>query len=394
MKTLSNLPATTPPLRVLLRLDLNMPLQNNEILDDTRLVRSLPTITELLSQNHKVVILSHFGRPTNLNPRLSLAPIALNLRKYFTCPILFADNCIDSSAKMAINEACPGSIIVLENLRYHIGEESNDTSFTAQLAELGDIYVNDTFSASHRPHASIVGLPQLLPNYAGRALEAELKALNNVLAHPQKPVMAIVGGAKISTKLDLLKNLVSKVDYLVLGGGMANTFLAAQGISVGKSLKEDTLFEAAKDIIDLAQEQSCTLILPTDALVSSSLTDQSTRNIPIDQLAPIDCIFDVGAQTLKHIESVMQKCKTLLWNGPLGVFETPPYDTSSRSLAEMISVLTKQGLISVAGGGDTLSALHASGCQDNLTYTSTAGGAFLEWLEGKDLPGIVALGKN
>lgn len=394
MKTLSNLPVASLSLRVLLRLDLNMPLQNNIIVDDTRLVRSRLTITELLSKNHKVIILSHFGRPTEQDPRLSLAPIALNLRKYFTCPIIFAADCNNASAKMAINEACPGSIIILENVRYHAGEESNETTFAAQLAELGDIYVNDAFSASHRPHASIVGLPQHLPSYAGRALEAELKALNNVLAHPQNPVMAIVGGAKISTKLDLLKNLVSKVDYLVLGGGMANTFLAAQGLSVGKSLKEDALFIAAKEIMDLAEQHNCTLILPTDALVSSSLTDQSVRTIPISRIKSDDCIFDVGPETLKHIESMMQQCKTLLWNGPLGVYETPPYDTSSYCLAKMISLQTTQGLTSVAGGGDTLAALHAAECENNLTYTSTAGGAFLEWLEGKELPGILALEKK
>lgn len=396
--TLSNLFAPSAPhinnssLTALLRLDLNMGIHDNVISDDTRLVRSLPTIHELIARNAKVVILSHFGRPIGTpDPRFSLIPIALNLRKYVTCPILFSTDCIGPSAKTAIEEACPGSIIILENLRFHEGEETNTSEFSSQLAILGDVYINDAFSCSHRAHASIVGLPKLLPAYAGRALEAELTALEGILHHPQRPIMTIVGGAKISTKLDLLKNLVTKMDYLVLGGGMANTFLAAKGIPVGNSLMEESLIDAAKTIMSLAEAHGCVLILPSDVVVSTSLKDKFVRTIILDQLSPADCIFDVGPDTLNHIESIMDSCKTVLWNGPLGVFEIPPYDASSHRLAQMIAARTEKGLISVAGGGDTLAALHTARSEDGFTHTSTAGGAFLEWLEGKVLPGISAL---
>lgn len=378
--------------RVLIRLDLNMTLQDYQLLDDTRLVRSIPTIQYLLDRHMKVIVLSHFGRPKGVELSSSLIPIGLQFRRYFTCPILFATDCQGNSARLAIEEACPGSIILLENVRFHPEEEGGGLSFAQELASLAQVYVNDAFSVSHRAHASVSGIPHYLPAYAGLALEAELKALESVLNSPQKPVVAIVGGSKISTKLDLLKNLVTKVDCLVPGGGMANTFLAAQGISVGNSLKEEGLFEAARDILRLADQNHCKILLPHDVCVAKNLTDQTPRVINLESMGEDDCIYDVGPKTIEEIKQVIKNCRTVLWNGPLGVYEVPPYDTSSRQLADLMAELTKAGsLISVAGGGDTLAALNRAGHAESLTYSSTAGGAFLEWLEGKTLPGVKAL---
>ena len=364
---------------VLLRLDLNLPFQDQHISDDTRIRRSLKTISYLLKHKAKIVILSHRGRPKGVDDAtLSLAPVAQALHRYVDCLILFANNCIKDSADFAIRSAPFGSIIVLENLRFHVGEESNDLDFAKDLAALGDLYVNDAFSCSHRAHASVVALAQLRPAIAGFALAEELTALNAILTNPQRPLMAIVGGSKVSTKLDLLHNLISKVDYLALGGGMANTFLLAQGQDIGESLAEPDLVPMARDIINAAKDHNCNLILPED------------YQSPSDSLK----IMDMGPQTVEAIKSILDQCRTLVWNGPVGVFEIPPYDQGSVAIANHAARLTQEGkLISVAGGGDTLACLNKAMVEDQFTYTSTAGGAFLEWLEGKELSGVVALRK-
>ena len=364
---------------VLVRLDLNVPIQDQSVSDDTRLKRSLPTLRYLLNHNAKVVILSHMGRPKGqVQSKLSLAPIARLLSNYVDCPILFANNCIGSAAHFAINSAPLGSIIVLENLRFHAEEELNDLDFAKQLALLGDLYVNDAFSCSHRSHASVVGITQFIPAVAGLGVEQELAALESVLTAPTRPVMAIVGGSKVSTKLDLLQNLIPKVDYLVLGGGMANTFLLANGQDIGESLAEPDLVESAKTMMSQAETQGCTIILPVDYQSDSGALK----------------IMDIGTKTTEQIKNILNTCKTVIWNGPVGVFEISPFDQGSVCLAKHIAKLTKSGhLISVAGGGDTLACLNKAQVEDQFTYTSTAGGAFLEWLEGKDLPGILALRK-
>lgn len=390
IKSLQDIPVTVKT--VLLRLDLNLPIINNTIVDDSRICRSLPTIQGLLDRNYRVVILSHFGRPKGLNPKESLIAVALHFRQYFTCPILFSSDCIGPSVQMALQEAPPGSLIILENLRFHPEEEGNDSQFAKEISSLGQAYINDAFSASHRSHASIVGIPKFLPAYTGLAMAAELEALEKFLIQPKPPVMAIVGGSKISTKLDLLKNLVTKFDYLVPGGGIANTFLAALNHNIGISLREEAYMDSAREIMDLAQQHKCQIILPEDAQVSSSLTGTQHREIKLSSIKDNEAIYDVGSKTIEKIQSILKSCKTVIWNGPLGVYEVPPYDKSSRDLAEFISRQTCAGeLVSIAGGGDTLAALKMSGHLTDFTYTSTAGGAFLEWLEGKQLPGIEAL---
>ncbi|MBX3457216.1 MAG: phosphoglycerate kinase [Candidatus Paracaedibacteraceae bacterium] len=365
---------------VLVRLDLNLPFQDQQVSDDTRIRRSLKTLTYLIDHQCKVIILSHRGRPKGApNTSLSLEPIAHVLKNYIDCPISFAADCIGTLASSAIQAAPHGSIILLENLRFHPEEEKNDLTFAKRLASLGDIYVNDAFSCSHRAHASVVALAQLLPAVAGFGMQEELTALNGVLSTPERPLMAIVGGSKVSTKLDLLNNLITKVDYLVLGGGMANTFLLAQGQGIGASLAEPDLAEIALALLEQAKNQNCTIILPTDF--------QS----PPDSFK----IMDIGAQTAQRVKTALDQCKTLVWNGPVGVFEIPPYDQGSIAIARHVAQLTNnRKLISVAGGGDTLACLKKAGAEEQFTYTSTAGGAFLEWLEGKKLPGITVLSKD
>lgn len=362
---------------VLVRLDLNLPFQDQQVSDDTRIRRSLKTLTYLINRQCKVIILSHRGRPKGApSADLSLEPIAHILKKYMDCPISFATDCIGIPASSAIQAAPHGSIILLENLRFHPEEEKNDLTFAKQLAALGDFYVNDAFSCSHRAHASVVALAQLLPAVAGFGMQEELTALNAVLSTPERPLMAIVGGSKVSTKLDLLNNLIPKVDYLVLGGGMANTFLLAQGQDIGESLAEPDLTEIALTILEQAKNQNCMIILPTDF--------QSPTNS--------FKIMDVGIQTTERIKTTLDQCKTLIWNGPVGVFEIPPYDQGSIAIARHAAQLTNDGkLISVAGGGDTLACLNKAEVEEQFSYTSTAGGAFLEWLEGKELPGVKAL---
>ncbi|MBW8310119.1 MAG: phosphoglycerate kinase [Candidatus Paracaedibacteraceae bacterium] len=362
---------------VLVRLDLNIPLKNQMVSDDTRLVRALPTLHELIKKNARIIILSHFGRPEGqINPEFSLQPIARILKQYLDCLINFGSDCVGEAANFAIRHTPYGGMVLLENLRFHPQEEQNDPQFAQQLANLGDIFVNDAFSCSHRAHASVVGIGDYLPVVAGRAMEAELKALQSILGNPNRPLMAIVGGSKVSTKLELLTNLISKVDYLVLGGGMANTFLLAQGIDIGESLAEPDLVEQARTIMAKAQENKCTLILPQDYAT------------PDDAFK----IMDIGATSIHTIQSALDHCQTVVWNGPVGVFEVSPFEKGSMAIAHYIVQRTQEGkVVSVAGGGDTLACLNKAGVGDQLTYTSTAGGAFLEWLEGKNLPGIRAL---
>ncbi|MBX3486486.1 MAG: phosphoglycerate kinase [Candidatus Paracaedibacteraceae bacterium] len=362
---------------VLVRLDLNLPFQDQQVSDDTRIRRSLKTLTYLLDHQCKVVILSHRGRPKGIpNADLSLEPITHLLPNYLDCPVFFAPDCIGSVADKTIRSAPYGSIIMLENLRFHSEEEANDPDFAQQLAALGDLYVNDAFSCSHRAHASVVALAKYLPAVVGFGMQEELSALNAVLSHPKRPLMAIVGGSKVSTKLELLRNLINTVDYLVLGGGMANTFLLAQGQDIGESLAEADLTETALAILQQADAQGCRIILPVDF--------QS----PTDTLK----IMDIGLKTTGLIQSALEHCQTLVWNGPVGVFEIPPYDQGSIAIAQHAAHLTQNGkLISVAGGGDTLACLNKAHVANQFTYTSTAGGAFLEWLEGKELPGVSAL---
>jgi phosphoglycerate kinase len=366
---------------VLLRLDLNIPMENQCVSDDTRIVRALPTLTELLKRQAKVVVLSHFGRPEGKpNFNLSLFPVAEILQSYLSCPLLFASDCIGAAAEIGVANASYGEVVFLENLRFHPEEEKNDPKFAKQLASLGDIYVNDAFSCSHRAHASIVGICDNLPAVAGRAMEAELNALQSLLTTAARPIMAIVGGSKVSTKLELLANLVTKIDILVLGGGMANTFLLAQGKDVGNSLVEPDLVKAAQDRMALAEKNKCRLILPEDYASPTSPPE-----------GPLT-IMDIGPQTIQTIKSAIDTCQTVVWNGPVGVFEVPPFETGSVALATAIAQKTQAGkLVSIAGGGDTLACLNKAQVGDKFTYTSTAGGAFLEWLEGKRLPGVAAL---
>lgn len=359
---------------VLIRLDLNIPTRNQSISDNTRIIRALPTLSELIRENAKVIILSHFGRPKGqIIPEFSLAPIARILHQYLDCPINFADDCIGEPAAFAVRNTPYGGIVVMENLRFHKGEEQNDSTFAKDLAVFGNVYINDAFSCSHRAHASVVGIANYLPTAAGRAMQAELQALQSILITPERPVMAIVGGSKVSTKLELLTNLVSKMDYLVLGGGMANTFLLANGKDIGNSLAEPDLADQARSIIQKAKQHNCTLILPEDYAS------------PDNELK----IMDIGSKTIQTIQSAINVCRTVVWNGPVGVFEVPPFDKGSIALAQYIAQRTQEKhLTSVAGGGDTLACLNKAGVSNQLTYTSTAGGAFLEWLEGKNLAGI------
>ena len=380
--------------RVLLRADLNVPVRNGKITDLTRIERLSPTIRELAGKGAKVIVCSHFDRPKGRRvPEMSLGPMAAALGEVLGQRVRFAEDCIGIAAQQAVDRMADGDVLVLENTRYHAAEEKNDPAFAAELAKLADIYVNDAFSAAHRAHASTEGVAHLLPAYAGRLMQAELEALHAALDHPQRPVAAIVGGAKISTKLALLENLLAKVDVLVIGGAMANTFLAAQGVAVGRSLQEADMHDTARRILGHARPNGCQIVLPTDAVVATELKPGvATQTVPVTAVPADAMILDVGPATVAALTQHLATLKTLVWNGPLGAFETPPFDAATTAFARAVADATRRGALrSVAGGGDTVSALRHAGVLEQMSYVSTAGGAFLEWLEGKTLPGVAAL---
>ncbi len=381
--------------RVLVRVDFNVPIRDGKITDNSRIVRVLPTIKDLQSQGAKVVLMAHFGRPKGVVvPEMSLAPVAKGLSDALGGEkVTFATNCIGPEVAALIGQLDDGEILLLENLRYHAGEEANDPAFASELAKLGDVYINDAFSAAHRAHASTEALVRLLPAAAGRLMQTELEHLEQALGQPKRPVAALVGGAKVSTKLELLGNLVGKVDVLVIGGGMANTFLNAQGIEVGRSLCEDDLADTALAILQEAKAKGCKVMLPSDVVVASELAPGTASSVVAANSVPADqMILDAGTNAALEISKELESCKTLVWNGPLGCFETEPFDAATNVVAQSAAALTKEGsLLTVAGGGDTVSALIHAGVADDFTYISTAGGAFLEWLEGKTLPGVKAL---
>lgn len=380
--------------RVLVRVDLNVPMDDGRITDATRIERVVPTIEELSKKGAKVVLLAHFGRPKGERvPSMSLKPVAAALAEKLGRPVGFADDCVGDGTAATIDSLSDGDMLLLENTRFHAGEEKNDAELAKAMAALGDIYVNDAFSAAHRAHASTDGIARLLPAYAGRSMQAELDALEKGLEDPEKPVVAIVGGAKVSTKLDLLSNLVRKVDALVIGGGMANTFLAARGTDVGKSLCEHDLADTAKQIMIEAATAGCAIVLPVDAVVAREFKANAENETVAIEAVPADAmILDVGAKSVETINQWIDRAKTLVWNGPLGAFEIAPFDKATVSAAKHAAERTKAGsLTSVAGGGDTVAALNKASASDDFTYVSTAGGAFLEWMEGKTLPGVAAL---
>ncbi|MDF1633713.1 phosphoglycerate kinase [Mycoplana sp. MJR14] len=380
--------------RVLVRVDLNVPVKDGKVTDATRIERVAPTILELSKKGAKVVLLAHFGRPKG-EPVAdqSLGLIVPALKDVLGKPVAFAEDCIGDKAKAAVDALKNGDILLLENTRFHKGEEKNDAEFTRALAANGDIYVNDAFSAAHRAHASTEGLARLLPAYAGRTMQAELEALEKGLGKPKRPVVAIVGGAKVSTKIDLLMNLVKKVDALVIGGGMANTFLAARGTDVGKSLCEHDLADTAKQIMIEAATAGCAIILPEDGVVAREFKAGAENEVvAIDKIPADAMVLDVGPKSVEAVNAWISRAETLVWNGPLGAFEIAPFDTATVAAARHAAARTKEGaLISVAGGGDTVAALNHAGVADDFTYVSTAGGAFLEWMEGKPLPGVEIL---
>ena len=379
--------------RVLVRGDLNVPVQDGRVTDTTRIDRLAPTVRELADKKAKVVLLSHFGRPKGRDPKESLEQLVPTISKQLGLPVAFAGDCVGPEAENAVAALKDGEVLLLENLRFHKGEEKNEPDFVAGLAKLGDLYVDDAFSAAHRAHASIAGITEKLPAYAGRGMEAELKALDKALGNPAHPVAALVGGAKISTKLDLLSNLVGKVDLLVLGGGMANTFLAARGVKMGKSLVEGDMLDKARDIEVTAKQKGCTIILPVDALVAEKFgAGQKAETVSADAVPDDRMMLDIGPASVDNIKAKLKTCRTVVWNGPMGAFEIPPFDSGTVAVAKAVAALTKDGtLISIGGGGDTVAALAAAGVEDDFTYISTAGGAFLEWMEGKTLPGVVPL---
>lgn len=381
--------------RVLLRVDFNLPMKDGVVTDATRIERALPTIAALRERGARVVLLSHFGRPKGqVVPEMSLRPVVAPLSQTLDgCAVAFAEDCVGPAAAAVVEALGDGEVALLENLRFHPGEEANDPDFAAALAALGDLYVNDAFSAAHRAHASVEALARALPALAGRAMQSELEHLQRALGDPARPVAALVGGAKISSKLDLLGNLVAKVDLLVIGGGMANTFLNALGVEVAKSLCEHEMADTAREIVAKAKAADCQIVLPTDAVVAAAFAagaasqTVSVKAVPADQM-----ILDIGPATAEHLARRLGECKTLVWNGPLGAFEIPPFDAGTTAVAQAAAKLTRDGaLLTVAGGGDTVAALAHAGVIDDFTYVSAAGGAFLEWLEGKTLPGVAAL---
>jgi phosphoglycerate kinase len=381
--------------RVLLRADLNVPVKDGVVTDGTRIERLAPTIETLIDKGAKVIVMSHFGRPKGRpDPALSLRVLIVPLEKAIGGrKVTFAADCIGEEAKRTVAALQRGQVALLENLRFHKGEEANSLDFARALAELGDIYVDDAFSAAHRAHASIDALARLLRAAAGKLMEAELNALTAALDSPARPVLALIGGAKVSTKLDLLRFIIGRVDLLAIGGAMANTLLLAEGKEVGRSLCERDMAETARRLLALAGEQNCRVILPEDAVVASELAPGvATREVAIDMVPHDAMILDIGTRTLASIGAALDEARTLVWNGPLGAFETPPFDRGTAAVAKRVAELTRAGkLLSVAGGGDTVAALAAAGVIDELSYVSTAGGAFLEWLEGRELPGVAAL---
>jgi phosphoglycerate kinase len=380
--------------RVLLRVDLNVPVNNGVVTDATRIERVAPTIKELSDRGAKVALLAHFARPKGRRvPDMSLAPVAAAVADVVERPIGFVDDCVGAAAEATIASLGAGGIVLLENTRFHAGEEANDPAFAAALAKIGDIYVNDAFSAAHRAHASTEGLAHLLPAYAGRAMREELEALEQALGKPEHPLLAIVGGAKISSKLELLANLIAKVDALVIGGAMANTFLAAKGVKIGKSLSEPDLEQSARQIMLSAANAGCAIVLPTDVVVAAAFeANARAETVALKDVPAEMMILDVGDKTVEAVNGWIDKARTLVWNGPLGAFEKPPFDRATVAAAKHAAARTRQGvLLSVAGGGDTVAALNHAGVTDDFSYVSTAGGAFLEWLEGKALPGVEAL---
>jgi phosphoglycerate kinase len=376
--------------RVLLRVDLNAPMKDGKVTDATRIERMAPTIDEIARKGGKVILLSHLGRPKGRDPKETLAPLADHVASAISRPVSFADDCVGERARAAVDRLKAGEVLLLENTRFHAGEEKNDPAFARELAALGDIYVNDGFSVAHRAHASTAGVADLLPAYAGRSMQAELDALEKALVAPERPLAAIVGGAKVSTKLELLGNLIAKVNVLIIGGGMANTFLLATGKNIGKSLAERDLLPTARDILTKAKAAGCEIVLPVDAVVARKFeANAPSRVVGVEEVADDEMILDIGPRSIEHAVSVLARVKTLVWNGPFGAFEMEPFDNGTIEVAEAAAELTQAGkLVTVAGGGDTVAALNLAGVTDRFSYVSTAGGAFLEWLEGKALPGV------
>jgi phosphoglycerate kinase len=380
--------------RVLVRADLNVPVAGGKVTDDTRIVRQAPTIRELADKGAKVVILSHFDRPKGkVVPSMSLKVLVEPLQKTIGRNIAFADDCIGPKAQAAVAALKDGEVLLLENTRFHKGEEDNDPAMAEELAALGDIFVNDAFSAAHRAHASTEGVARLLPNAAGRSMQAELTHLQKALGNPERPLMAVVGGAKVSTKIELLQNLVKRVETLVIGGAMANTFLAAEGVGIGKSLHEPDHLETARQVIRMANDAGAVILLPKDVVVAKEFkAGAAHRTVPAGNIAADEMALDVGPDSIKAFENRLLTTRTLVWNGPFGAFETEPFDRGTVQAAQLVAGRTRAGqLLSVAGGGDTVAALAHAGVEGDFTYVSTAGGAFLEWLEGKTLPGVEAL---
>jgi phosphoglycerate kinase len=382
--------------RVLVRADLNVPVADGKVSDATRLERILSGLNDLSARKARVVVISHFGRPKGgPDPKMSLAPVAAKLAELLGKPVQFVDACIGDKAEDAVSRLAPGDIAVLENLRFHAGEEKNDAEFVSALARSGDVFVNDAFSAAHRAHASTEGLARVLPAYAGPLMLEEISALLAVLDKPERPVAALVGGAKVSSKIPILKHLIGKVDKLIIGGGMANTFLMSHGVDVGKSLAEPDFVDTAREIMAAAKAQGCAVVLPEDAVIAREFKSGVAHAVVPMLAVPSDAlILDVGPKSVEHMASVLTECRTLLWNGPLGAFEIEPFGRGTFALARAAAKLTKEGkLTTVAGGGDTVAALNAAGATQDFTYVSTAGGAFLEWLEGRELPGVAALAR-
>ena len=395
--TLDDLPEELTGKKALVRVELNVPMDGARVTDDTRLRAMLPTVLELSDRGAIVLLLSHFGRPKGeVRPDMSTAQLVLPLHRLSGRSVRFIEDCQGPEAARAVTTMLPGNIGILENTRFHLGEEKNDPELAKAMAALGDYYVDDAFSTAHRAHASTEGITHYLPSFAGRAMEAELNALERALGKPERPVAAVVGGAKVSTKLAVLGHLVGKVDHLIIGGGMANTFLAGRGVNVGKSLCEHELTGEANSIFGLADQAGCTIHLPYDVVVAKEFAPNppSVRTCNVHEVAADEMILDVGPAAVEALADVLKTCRTLVWNGPLGAFETPPFDAATVSLAKTAAALTKEGsLVSVAGGGDTVAALNIAGVTEDFTFVSTAGGAFLEWMEGRTLPGVAALSR-
>jgi phosphoglycerate kinase len=394
-RTLDHLPEDLTGKRVLVRVDLNVPMEGASVADDTRLRAMLPTVLDLSDRGAIVLLLSHFGRPNGqVRPDMSTAQLVMPLSRLTGRSVRFIEDCQGAEAERALTTMLPGNIGILENTRFHDGEEKNDPALARAIAALGDYYVNDAFSAAHRAHASTERIARLLPSFAGRAMEAQLKALERALGDPERPGAAVVGGAKVSSKLAVLGHLVGKVDHLIIGGGMANTFLAARGVDVGKSLCEHDLAGEAESIMGRAEAAGCTVHLPYDVVVAKEFAPNppSLRTCNVHEVAADEMILDIGPAAVEALSDVLKTCRTLVWNGPLGAFETPPFDAATVALARTAAALTKEGsLVSVAGGGDTVAALNHAGVADDFSFVSTAGGAFLEWMEGRTLPGVAAL---